>query len=98
MSKFTDLARLKELEKQATPAPWDLKIEFTPFDVRPNVQLSLGLRNAAPWLLRTAEAFQPGDAQAIAEIAALLDEVADISPGDRDLLRRLQAAAKEMER
>ena len=126
MSKFSELARIKELEAKAKrPRIAERRAGISSYmrEALPNAAIVdtdesifafgediaaflketdadhyVALRNAAPWLLRIAEAFQPGDAQAIAEIAALLDEVADISPGDRDLLRRLQAAAEELER
>ena len=58
------------------------------------------LRNAAPWLLKIAEAFQPGDAQRLALL--ILNEqrrwTDERWQAAIDCLRRLQAAAEELER
>lgn len=54
------------------------------------------MRNAGPKLLAALD-FQSGDADAISEIIALLEEIAEISKGDRELLHRYQAMAERME-
>jgi hypothetical protein len=61
----------------------------------------VALRNAAPWLLRIAEAFQPGDSKLLRE--AIYDVIDTEKNGEKadkiiDCLRRLQKAAEEMER
>lgn len=56
------------------------------------------LRNAAPKLLAVLSGFQAGDAHTISEILALLEEIADISEGDRELLTRYRDMAQAMER
>ena len=56
------------------------------------------LRNAAPWLLQIAEAFQPGDAEMIKSMADRIMGVMLQSDAEKACLRRLQAVAEEMER
>ena len=63
MTRFDEVARLRELEKNATPAPWDSKMQFSAHDVFPNGQFIESIRNTAPWLLEVAACFQPGDAE-----------------------------------
>ena len=131
MSRFEELARLKELEKQATSGKWswsvdcenyqdgrgsssaDLEItdnrgctvctfiEYAEYEGSiENASLLTDLRNAAPWLLQIAEAFQPGDAERLALL--VLNEqqrwTDDRWQAAIDCLRRLQAVAEEMER
>ena len=118
MSRFEELARLKELEANATPARWELtkhsddlmeisredgtrgfQILFEDSDID-DPQFITDLRNAAPWLLQIAEAFQPGDAQRLALL--ILNEqrrwTDERWQAAIDCLRRLQAACEEMER
>ena len=118
MSRFEELARLKMLEANATPARWSLtqysddileisredgtrgfQILFEDSDID-DPQFITDLRNAAPWLLQIAEAFQPGDAQRLALL--ILNEqrrwTDERWQAAIDCLRRLQAACEEMER
>ena len=131
MSRFTELARLKELEKQATSGKWswsvdcenyqdgrgsssaDLEIidnrgctvctfiEYAEYEGSiENASLLTDLRNAAPWLLRIAEAFQPGDALLLSRVAMIIGQSAwrEEYAKEYEMLRRLQAAAEELER
>ena len=70
-------------------------------------QFITDLRNAAPWLLQIAEAFQPGDAEMLKAHADWAEEeyadqedTAYVKNVRRyaSMLRRLQAACEEMER
>ena len=61
-------------------------------------QFITDLRNAAPWLLQIAEAFQPGDAEMIKSMADRIMGVMLQSDAEKACLRRLQAAAEELER
>ena len=135
MSRFEELARLKELEKQATSGKWswsvdcenyqdgrgsssaDLEItdnrgctvctfiEYAEYEGSiENASLLTDLRNAAPWLLAIAEAFQPGDGIMLRELAHDEEQTAKFVSGFGKLdmrktamLRRLQAAAEELE-
>ena len=135
MSKFSDLARLKELEKQATSGKWswsvdcenyqdgsgkgssseDLEmidnrgctvctfIEYAEYEGSiENASLLTDLRNAAPWLIRIAEAFQPGDAERLKYVPCFrldgdCDKCSDKMRGACECVRRLQAAAEELE-
>ena len=121
MSKFKELARLKELEAKATPARWSLtqysddileisredgtrgfQILFEDSDID-DPQFITDLRNAAPWLLQIAEAFQPGDAEKLKYVPCFrldgdCDKCSDRMRGACDCVRRLQAACEEMER
>jgi hypothetical protein len=54
------------------------------------------MRNAAPKLLDALD-FRAGDADAISEILSLLEEIADISKEDRELLTRYRDMAQAME-
>jgi len=65
-------------------------------EAQANAYLISELRNVAPAMLEVLGGFQVGDAHALTEITALLEEVANISPGDRDLLHRMQAMAAKM--
>lgn len=130
MSRFEELARLKELEKQATSGKWswsvdcenyqdgrgsssaDLEIidnrgctvctfiEYAEYEGSiENASLLTDLRNAAPWLLQIAEAFQPGTRDVLGTAIILM--VASGASEDSimiDCLKRLQAVAEEMER
>ena len=65
--------------------------------------LLASLRNAAPWLLQIAEAFQPGDAEKLKYVPCFrldgdCDKCSDRMRGACECVRRLQAAAEEMER
>jgi hypothetical protein len=73
MTRFEEVARLTELEQKATPAPWNLDMQFDPQDVLRNVKLEIALRNAAPWLLEVAGCFQPGYAALLKEIVWAMD-------------------------
>ena len=91
MSRFDEVKRLKELETIADQEEREDKMS-----VPGSVELCLGIRNAAPWLLEVAEAFQPGDSEIL--YALLADWVYDEKHPAVDVLRRLQAACEEMER
>ena len=116
MSRFEELARLKEQEAKAKPAeigisrilyengnhllqlhaPGD-RFGKTNFGAtHDQAALLASLRNAAPWLLQIAEAFQPGDAD---EIDYAIDVVAqyDFDESTIATLRRLQKAAEELD-
>ena len=113
MNRFEELARLKELEETASGDQWDSIGESIstsemvdidgegdryidiPYDEH-DAEFIAAFRNAAPWLLRVAEAFQPGDAD---EIDYAIDVVAqyDFDESTIATLRRLQAAAEELE-
>ena len=141
MSRFEELARLKELEVKATPGKWfvedckyqwdlyaenhDLEGTFPPdgpkglkeiFETAhpwklisankngywpegADSDIIPALRNAAPWLLQIAEAFQPGTRDVLSTAIILM--VASGASEDSimiDCLKRLQAAAGELER
>ena len=117
MSRFEELARLKELEAKASGDQWDSIGESIstsdmvdidgegdryieiPYDEH-DAEFIAAFRNAASWLLRIAEAFQPGDAERLALL--VLNEqqrwTDDRWQAAIDCLRRLQAACEEMER
>lgn len=81
---------LKELEAKAagSEAPDEIWCEY-----------SQNLREAAPWLLQIAEAFQPGDSVILRTAASLLvAHGVHNESAMADCLRRLQAACEEMER
>ena len=61
-------------------------------------QFITDLRNAAPWLLHVADAFRPGDAEMLSEMADYF-AYDDEPKGDKmaACLRRLQAAAALLE-
>ena len=63
-------------------------------------QFITDLRNAAPWLLQIAEAFQPGDALLLSRVAMIIGQSAwrEEYAKEYEMLRRLQAAAEELER
>ena len=64
------------------------------------ISLAVELRNAAPWLLKIAESFEPGDARCLKNVLALVRAVTGPETESDELacLRRLQAAAEEIER
>lgn len=113
MSRFAELAQLKELESNASGDQWDSIGESVstsdmvdidgegdryieiPYDER-DAEFIAAFRNAAPWLLRVAEAFRPGDAD---EIDYAIDVVAqyDFDESTIATLRRLQKAAEELD-
>ena len=69
-----------------------------PYDEH-DAEFIAAFRNAAPWLLRIAEAFQPGTRDVLSTAIILL--VASGASEDSimiDCLRRLQAACEEMEK
>ena len=117
MSKFDELARLKELEANVSGDQWDSIGESIstsdmvdidgegdryidiPYDEH-DAEFIAAFRNAAPWLLAIAEAFQPGDLKLLRE--AIYDVIDTEKNGEKadkiiDCLRRLQAAAEELE-
>ena len=115
MSRFEELARLKELEAKAEtgwmrgdagniycekcPHNYPLMMPYGINGCAAEISLAVELRNAAPWLLRVAEAFRPGDAERLALL--VLNEqqrwTDDRWQAAIDCLRRLQAAAEELE-
>ena len=147
MSRFEELARLKELEVKATPGKWfvedckyqwdlyaenhDLEGTFPPdgpkglkeiFETAhpwklisankngywpegADSDIIPALRNAAPWLLQIAEAFQPGDVQILTDLSDIIGvealnedtEESTLMHQAADCLRRLQAAAEVLE-
>jgi len=138
MNLIDQVGRLKELDAEATIAPWETEesdegheirmgeaiesrgqyqshhiIEYNHgcessddssvaeeeqyLEAQANAYLISELRNVAPTMLEVLGGFQVGDAHALTEITALLEEVANISPGDRDLLHRMRAMAAKME-
>ena len=98
MSKFSDLARLKELDEATKTAPdWPCPVEDAVF--------CEAICDASPWLLKIAEAFQPGDGSLLGELARDEEQMAKFVSGfgkpdlrKTAMLRRLQAAAEAMER
>ena len=72
--------------------------EHARFERTDDADLYIDLRNAAPWLLQIAEAFQPGDAEMIKSMADRIMGVMLQSDAEKACLRRLQAACEEMER
>ena len=89
MTRFEEVARLRELEKKAEPG-WlrgdmgsiycekspDKYPLLTPYGINssaPEVQIAVDLRNAAPWLLEAAACFQPGYAALLKEIVWAMD-------------------------
>ena len=110
MNRFEELARLKEEAEIEEALPLTLSDQGDLSDAEgslldtmtpcPENQLLIDLRNAAPWLLQIAEAFRPGDAQRLALL--ILNEqqrwTDERWQAAIDCLRRLQAAAEEMER
>lgn len=99
MTRFDEVARLRELEKNATPAPWDSKMQFSAHDVFPNGQFIESIRNTAPWLLEAAACFQPGDARCVKAILGIMRAATgpETDSDELDCLRRLQKAAEIME-
>ena len=121
MSRFEELARLKELEAKAEtgwmrgdagniycekcPHNYPLMMPYGINGCAAEISLAVELRNAAPWLLRIAEAFQPGDSTMLRELAHDEEQTAKFIAGfgqpdtrKATMLRRLQAVAEEMER
>ena len=88
MSRFDEVKRLKELEEKAKANLPGSRIFFREH-----------MAHAAPWLLHVAEAFQPGDAAMLSEMADYF-AYDDEPKGDKmaACLRRLLAACEEMER
>lgn len=73
-----------------------------PYDEH-DAEFIAAFRNAAPWLLRIAEAFQPGDAEKLKYVPCFrldgdCDKCSDKMRGACECVRRLQAVAEEMER
>ena len=114
MSRFEELARLKELEAKAEtgwmrgdagniycekcPHNYPLMMPYGINGCAAEISLAVELRNAAPWLLKIAEAFQPGTRDVLSTAIILL--VASGASEDSimiDCLKRLQAAAEELE-
>ena len=91
MTRFDEVARLKELEKKAK---YDRVEHGAPFRAC--------AARAAPWLLEVAACFQPGDAELIGEWLYQLEEEYG-SDGESPnqpitrMLARLQKAAAIME-
>ena len=114
MSKFKELARLKELEAKAEtgwmrgdagniycekcPHNYPLMMPYGINGCAAEISLAVELRNAASWLLRIAEAFQPGTRDVLSTAIILM--VASGASEDSimiDCLKRLQAAAGVLE-
>jgi hypothetical protein len=73
-----------------------------PYNER-DAEFIAAFRNASPWLLKIAEAFQPGDSSLLAWMLSdqefdEADYSGELHEQITNLLRRLQAAAEEMER
>ena len=114
MSRFTELARLKELEAKASGDQWDSIGESIstsdmvdidgegdryieiPYDEH-DAEFIAAFRNAAPWLLHVAEAFQPGDSERLRWILNNYAIHMGNEKADMLMLERLQAAAEELE-
>ena len=64
-----------------------------PYDEH-DAEFIAAFRNAAPWLLAIAEAFQPGDSESLRWV---LEETVDTGSPLREMIARLQAAAEELE-
>ena len=115
MTKFDEVKWLKELETKAEPE-WrrgesgsiyckksDRYPLMTPYGINSSsaeVQLTVDLRNAAPWLLEVAGKFQKGDVDMLRDILSDIHEREDY-PGQAvfatDCLRRMAEAAEIME-
>ena len=99
MTRFDEVARLKELQAAAKPGPWlvynDPAIRCPTCKTEADGRYMMGLTHA-PWLLEVAACFQPGDAN---EIAYAMDVLVSDSryTGDPRVLTRLLRAAKIME-
>jgi hypothetical protein len=88
MTRFDEVARLRELEAEATCAPWGLHqmltrcwqiLSDTPeFYIdfedsdRVDPELITCLRNAAPWLLGAAACFHHGDVRCLKAIMGIM--------------------------
>ena len=114
MSRFDELARLKELEAKAEtgwmrgdagniycekcPHNYPLMMPYGINGCSAEISLAVELRNTAPWLLQIAEAFQPGTSEVLSTaIILLLASGASEDSIMIDRLRRLQAAAEELD-
>ena len=113
MTRFDEVARLRELDAGATCAPWRLlgSIDFQIVSDNPEFYINFedsdrvdpklitDLRNVAPWLLEAAACFQPGDAERIARIVRddLLEGCCGQCDADVAMMHRLQKAAAIME-
>lgn len=84
-----EVARLKELAKREASATYRQAGDEFGYEC--------AMLNAAPKLLEVLGEIRAGDAHAISEILALLEEIADISEGDRELLTRYRDMAQAME-
>ena len=119
MSRFEELARLKKREEKAEtgwmrgdagniycekcPHNYPLMMPYGINGCAAEISLAVELRNAASWLLRIAEAFQPGDADLLEHLPCYridghCEECSRNMRDACDCLRRLQAACEEMER
>ena len=98
MSRFEELARLKELALELAELKGMRFLPSTEIDRWGEIEEEICC--SADMLLRIAEAFRPGDAEWLALL--ILNEqqrwTDDRWQAAIDCLRRLQAAAEEMER
>ena len=100
MSRFEELARLKEQEcrRQAIIAR-EKETGNSNRALREKMWIERDMINAVPWLLDVAGAFRPGDAQLLA-LPTLNEQqrwTDDRWQAAIDCLRRLQAAAESLE-
>lgn len=104
-SLIDEVARLKELEAKAEATRKEphgvIKSqinanEMAAFVKEEEAKYYIAMRNAAPKYLDALD-FRAGDADAISEILSLLEEIADISKEDRELLTRYHDMAQAME-
>lgn len=103
MTLIEDVARIAELEKAATPAPWSLDMQIDPKKALRDAKLMIAMRNALPKILGVLGAFQDGDAEALEDLAKRVDiAIWEDVFGPRfktnlAVLRRLAEAARKME-
>ncbi|MFA5379633.1 MAG: hypothetical protein WC455_27995 [Dehalococcoidia bacterium] len=109
MNLIEQVARLKEMEAGATPAPWRLLgiidyqivadsdefyINFDHGSDKNDPEMITEMRNAAPNLLEVLGGFRPGDSEVL---TGLLLANAPYGNPAREVLRRMRAMASKME-
>ena len=102
MTRFDEVARLKELQAAAKPGPWlvynDPAIRCPTCKTEADGRYMMALTHT-PWLLEAAACFQLGDAERIARITRedLLEGCCGQCDADVAMMHRLQKAAEIME-
>jgi hypothetical protein len=90
MNLIDEVTRFKDLYEKHLP-------ESPPGSMRYTAEFCQAGINTLPAILDVMGEIRAGDADAISEILSLLEEIADISKEDRELLTRYRDMAQAME-